>query len=177
VNALVEDTYARVENATEPIGAEDFDTLLLQAGRAHVPYLVATAWAEDIITVSTLQAVIGWAWSGPEYPDEALDTDEWRYLFDSAGFTVDGKPAERPTEPIRLYRGTAYPYRCRWSWTTDLSVAERFANRWDFVEGRLPGRIFTMLAPPDFLLCQNNGRQEMEYVVDTRDLKIREVAV
>lgn len=115
--------------------------------------------------------MIGPVWSAAEYPLETLGQQTWRELFAEAGYTVDGKPADRPIGPTRLYRGCPPSLRRRWAWTADRSVAERFASG---VRGRLPGRVYQVDAPPESLLCMDNGRGEAEYVVDTRGLKIRE---
>lgn len=77
-----------------------------------------------------------------------------------------------------IWSGAEYPDReldrADWSWTADRTTAERFAAG---AGGRPAGRIYTLLAPPESLLCANNCRSESEYVVDTRGLDIREVSL
>lgn len=107
-----------------------------------------------------------------EYPDANLDHDQWRDLFDTAEFTVDGHPAPRPDAPVDLWRGSVPDRRTDWSWTTDRAVAARYAI--GGVGGRPTGRLYRITAPPAALLCANTQRDEAEYVVDTRGLDITE---
>lgn len=151
----------------------EFETRLLHVGRVNGPALLFDAWFGGQITQTTLAATIGPVWSDAEYP-LALGQWAWRELFAAAGYTVDGQPAERPAGPVRLYRGATPNLRRRWSWTTDSSVAERFAA--GDLRGRLPGKVYEIDAPPASLLCAINDRDEFERVVDTRGLRIREAS-
>lgn len=153
---------------------EEFDYLAGREGRNSGPALLSEAYSDCRITAATVTALIGGIWSGAEFPDRHLDREEWRWLFNVAGFTVDGVRAARPAEPVLLYRGTVPERRTDWSWTTDRAVAERFAAG---SGGRPPGRIYTVLAPPEALLCACNGRQEAEFVVDTRGLHVQEAGL
>ncbi|MEH0582816.1 hypothetical protein QA942_01380 [Streptomyces sp. B21-106] len=153
------------------VTTEELDWLIGLAGRAEGPQFLSEALSEDKITAATVTALVGPIWSSAEYPDRELDHDTWRWLFDVAGFTIDGKPADRPTEPLTLYRGSV-PERCTdWSWTRTRAVAERFAEG---PRGRGKGRLWVCEVPPAHMLAANTGRDEDEIVVDTRGLQIAE---
>lgn len=163
--------YSQLLRASR-LTTDELDYLIGREGRNAGPSLLSDAYGEAKITAETVTALIGGIWSGAEYPDRQLDHDTWRWLFNVAGFTVDGAPAPRPTEPIRLWRGTVPARRTDWSWTTDRSIAEGYAN--GTAARRPTGRLYVLLAPPEALLAANNGRDEAEYVIDTRGLAIWE---
>ena len=168
---VVEEAWQEIDSATK-LTTDQLLSLIGKAGRNAGPDFLACAFQDGKIQDSTVTALIGSVWSNAEFPDRYLERDEWRYLFDVAGYTVDGKPALRPTEPVELWRGSVPERRGDWSWTADRTVAERFANG---MRGRLPGRIYRVVAPPEALLCCNTERGEAEYVVDTTGLTIEEV--
>jgi hypothetical protein len=141
------------------------------AGRTSGPTFLAEALAEDKITAETVAALIGDVWSSAEFPDRHLDHDTWRWLFDTAGFTVDGKQAPRPAEPLTLYRGSVPERRTDWSWTRNIKVAEKFAAG---SPNRPPSCVWICAVPPSHMLAINTGRGEDEFVVDTRGLHIAE---
>ncbi len=151
-----------------------FYTLCLRAGRVHGPKVLLDSWMQGRIDNAILSNSVAEVWSAAEYPEQALRRCDWRNLFYSAGYTVDGQLAERPTEPIRLYRGSIPQRRCGWSWTGDLDIAQRFAAGYETGGpiGRLAGEVWEIMAPPAALLSHITGRQEDEYVVDTRGLRI-----
>lgn len=149
----------------------ELEMLISRAGRTHGPEFLATAYAEGKVDADTVTALVGPVWSSTEYPDRQLDHDTWRWLFDVAGFTVDGKSAPRPENPMRLYRGTVPERREDWSWSRDIKVALKFAAG---VRGRPPGRLWVCSVPPAHMLAINTERGEDEVVVDTRGLRIVE---
>lgn len=156
----------------ERLTTEELAWLMGLAGRTSGPTFLAEALAEDKITAQTVADLIGDVWSSAEFPDWHHDRDTWRWLFDVAGFTVDGKRAQRPAEPLTLYRGSV-PERCDdWSWSRDIKVAEKFAAG---SAGRPPGRLWVCTVPPAHMLAANGYRDEDEVVVDTRGLQITEV--
>ncbi|MEV6679444.1 hypothetical protein AB0N09_21705 [Streptomyces erythrochromogenes] len=169
----MQDPFAAVAAASGPITTDDFNELLGRAGRVNGPALLFDAWIGRKISQETLAAHIGPVWSGAEYPDRAVDRGSWRAMFRRAGFTVDGVPATRPDEPIRLWRGSVPARRRDWSWTTERAIAEGYAAG---TAARRPnGLIYTVLAPPAALLCANpTERNEAEFVIDTRGLRIHE---
>lgn len=167
---LAEEAFAELMRA-DNLGAADLRKLIDRAGRNYGPDLIHTAYAEGIIDADTVTALIGPAWSSCEFPDRLLDHDTWRWLFDVAGFTVDGVRAPRPLVPVELWRGSVPERSTDWSWTTDRAVAAKFAAG---LRGRLPGMVYRLLAPPLALLCANIQRGEAEYVVDTWGLTVTE---
>lgn len=107
-------------------------------------------------------------------PEDRIGADAWRELFGVVGFThcdhVDfGRPAERPTEPVTLYRGAIPERASGWMWTDDLDEARCYATR----NGMYRGDVWTTTAPPDHLMATldlpGNARQ---YVIDPRGLSI-----
>lgn len=147
----------------------ELERLISRAGRTHGPRFLSQAYADDKVTADTVTALAGPVWSSTEYPDRQLDHDTWRWLFDTAGFTVDGKAAARPAEPLRLYRGAVPDRRTDWSWSRNLKVALKFAAG---VRGRAPGLLWVCDVPPSHMLAVNTERDEDEVVVDTRGLQI-----
>lgn len=150
---------------------EELAWLMGLAGRTYGPEFLAEALAEDKITDETVTALIGDVWSSAEFPDQHHDRDTWRWMFDTAGFTVDGKRAPRPAEPMRLYRGSVPERRDDWSWTRDIRIAEKFAAG---SPGRPKGQVWVCTVPPSHMLAANSYRDEDEVVVDTRGLQITE---
>ena len=151
----------------------EFMTLFGRAGRLHGPRLLLDAHLSRVIADETVTACIGDAWSGPEFPEQSLCRADWLDLFTVAGFTIDGKPAERPDEPVELWRGAAHDRRQGMSWTSDRAKAEWFAARWTQVDLDEGGSLYRTVAPPEALLCVNNGRNESEHVINPRGLHIR----
>ncbi|MEU5417858.1 hypothetical protein [Streptomyces sp. NPDC020667] len=119
---------AKTAEHGEVLGADRLAELLLQAGRLNGPALLFDAWFGQVIDVGTLVAQVGRVWSMAEYPDAALDREVWRRLFATAGFTVDGRPAERPARLIELWRGSVPERRADWSWSACRAVAEGYAT-------------------------------------------------
>ncbi|MDV9168728.1 hypothetical protein R6V09_01040 [Streptomyces sp. W16] len=165
---LADEAYEQLLAADQLTTAE-LENLISRAGRIYGPEFLEEAVSEAKVTAETVTALVGPVWSSTEYPDRQLDHDTWRWLFNVAGFTVDGKPAPRPTEPMRLYRGSVPERRTDWSWTRDIKVALKFAAG---VRGRDPGRLWVCKVPPEHMLAANTERDEDEVVVDTRGLQI-----
>lgn len=142
-------------------------------GRDRGPELLVELFWEDLLTPEAAAATVGGVWNGAEYPDQCLDRLWWLVLFDLAGYTRNGKPAERPDRQLRLYRGSVPERRGDWSWTDDLTVARGYA---DGTRAQRPtGAVWTALVEPFRLLARNDGpdsRDESEYVVDTDGLAI-----
>jgi hypothetical protein len=158
--------------AAKRLTTAELEKLIGRAGRIYGPEFLDEAYSEGKVTAETVTALVGPIWSSTEYPDRQLDHDTWRWLFDVAGFTIDGKPADRPAEPMRLYRGSVPERRDDWSWSKDIKVALKFAAG---VRGRPPGRLWVCTVPPSRMLAVNTGRDEDEIVSDVRGLRIREV--
>ncbi|MEU8620617.1 hypothetical protein [Streptomyces sp. NPDC048623] len=131
-----------------------------------------------MIDTGTLITQAGRVRSMAEYPDTALDRAVWRTLFKAAGFTVDGRPAERPAHTVELWRGSVSERKADRSSSVSraVAVAEAYATGTG-TGARRPttGRLYRVLAPPRAPLARNNGRAEDEYVLDTETLPITEV--
>ena len=170
VGTLADRMYEQLLAAVQLTTAE-LEQLISRAGRNYGPQFLDEAVSEAKVTAETVTALVGGIWSSAEFPDRYLDHGTWRWLFDIAGFTVDGRPADRPTEPLALFRGAVPERRTDWSWSRDRSVAERFAAG---LRGRGTGRLWVCTVPPAHMLAVNTGRDEDEVVVDTRGLQITE---
>lgn len=167
---LADEAYEELLTA-ERLTTAELERLISRAGRNYGPQFLAEAYSADTVTAETVTALVGPVWSSAEFPDRQLDHETWRWLFDVAGFTVDGKPAVRPVEPMLLYRGSVPERWTDWSWTRDRAVAGRFAAG---LRGRGAGRVWVATVPPWRMLAINTERDEDEVVVDTRGLRIAE---
>lgn len=125
------------------------------------------------------------AWREALAPLSWLTRDQWLELFGAVGYCVNGRPADRPTQPLTLWRGVA---QCRlsrrmvkkhtngaitdpaygWSWTDDLQMAREYAKA--RAVGDLAGHaaVYRANVPPAALLARIIP--EYEYVVDTAQL-------
>ncbi|WP_275293569.1 hypothetical protein [Amycolatopsis sp. La24] len=158
----------------EVLSSVEVDAALLQLPRADGPLLLAFAHLHSLITAADLARTIGEAWAMAEYPDRQLGHEIWRTLFAVAGYTDDGHPVPRPERPLRLFRGAVVERRGDWSWTDNQNTARLYAA--GGLRGRPVGQVWTALVEPARLLARNTGRDESEYVVDTKGLRIAESA-
>ena len=158
-------------------------TALSRVGRNNKPKLLWRLYEEGLLTRPAARRHVGAAWSACEHPEWAFDVDddyggeEWLYLFWLVGcYTVDGKRAPRPEQPLTLYRGAPRESQDGWSWTDDRDVAQWFADRFPDMPDRLPSFVWTATVEPWRLFCRNHedARGESEYVIDTSDLEITE---
>lgn len=152
----------------------------------NAPALVLSLHYEDCLLAEVAAGAVPHAWSAVEFPHQALAEGEWRELFDFAGYTREGVPADRPTEPLTLWRGALAEHRRGWSWTDDLDLARWFADRpltdrrgrvWvaTVEPARLLARISTFrTVEPARLLAGLSQAQtgEPQYVVDARGLDV-----
>lgn len=110
-------------------------------------------------------------WSDAHLPVQNLGLNAWTELFEMAGYTDDGKKAERPADPITLYRCAEPRFVHRLAWTASLEVAEQFAVINKARYGDRPRYLYKITAPPERLLAHITDRDEDEYVVDTRGMR------
>ncbi len=112
----------------------------------------------------------GFAWANGG--DVYLSRDEWRSLFDLAGYREDDDLAPRPTEPLRLRRGATPDVRANWSWADRRDAALMFASSW-FCQEEI-GIVWRAVVKPERLLAKINYPQSTfaEYIVDTDGLAI-----
>ncbi|MFF2077095.1 hypothetical protein ACFVXG_20325 [Kitasatospora sp. NPDC058162] len=160
---LADEAQHKLDTATV-LTTDQLQHLIGLAGRIYGPAFLAQAYSDGKVDNGTVRALVGNVWSACEYPDRELDRDTWQWLFDVAGYTEDGELAERPTEPVELWRGSVPERRTDWSWSSDRAVAEKFAAG---IRGRRPGHLYRLVCPPEALLAANNDRSEAEFVVDT----------
>jgi hypothetical protein len=165
-------TLADAQSSGAMLSQDDLFRLCSRAGRIHGPALLHMAWTYRVISAAVVSAMTGPVWGLAEYPEETLGRRNWLDLFTVAGFTVGGRPADRPSAPVKLWRGSVHTRRRRMSWTSNRDVAEKFAL--DGLGHRPPGALYQVTAPPQALLCVNNDRKEAERVIDTRGLLIQE---
>lgn len=151
------------------MSAEVFDVLLGSVGRLQQAQLLRRLWKTGALQLDAIR-LAGTVWSMTEYPENDLDLERWRAIFDDAGYTVDGRAAVRPADPCRLFRGATHRFKAGWSWTSDLAVARQYAN--DKFSGQRPGHVWVVDAPPDRLLCHNSERDESEFVLEVRGLPV-----
>lgn len=151
---------------------EDLVGMTGRLGRAYGPRVLYNLDYHGLLEPAAYVRGVGHVWGLAEYPGVALDRDDWRRLFRKAGFTIDGELADRPADPIRLYRGSPNAHKRNFSWTPDRSRAEHFVRARTF--GSHQAYLWTTLAPPSSLLAyiHESGRGEDEWVIDTRGLEI-----
>lgn len=126
--------------------------------------------------VDMAEAVPG-VWSDAHLPAQNLGVMTWIDLFTIAGYTVDGKRAERPAEPVTLYRLAEPRFVHRLAWTASRDVAEKFEGIHKARYGDKERFIYTVTVPAERVLARITSRQEDEYVTDTRGLKAKRVTM
>lgn len=162
----------RAVDAGTTVDADTFLRLTSLAGRTAGPALLHTAWTFGLLDRDALAEAASDVWTMAEYPEQSLGRQTWLDIFTEAGFAVDGKRADRPADQVTLYRGAPKERRRRMAWSSDWSTAAKFAT--SRLRGRPAGQVWTVDAPPEALLAVIlDGREEAEYVIDTRGLKIR----
>jgi hypothetical protein len=151
---------------------DNFDKAVTRLGRNYAPALLFDLHNEGLLyRQSDLAPMIDLAWGLAEWPEQTATQAEWIELFKEAGYAIDGVAAPRPLEPTRLFRGAPDDHKRRMAWTSDISMARKFASGEQM--GRpAGGKIWTVLVPPTHLLAQLNNRNESEYVIDPRGLTI-----
>jgi hypothetical protein len=63
--------------------------------------------AAHLLTAELAAELVAEVWCAAEFPEAALDQEEWLSLFALAGYTVNGASADLPPSPLRLYRGAS----------------------------------------------------------------------
>jgi hypothetical protein len=150
---------------------EDIIRLCTYAGRIYGSTILWTLSAHGCIDPKAYPRAVPFTWGIAEYPGLSLSKTQWLGLWENAGFTRDGVPAERPTEPVRLWRAAHPTYKRGFAWTDDIKVAKRFLDmRWH------RSRLYECVVPPDRLLAyiHNEGRGESEWIADVKALRLIE---
>ena len=152
--------------------ADELSLSCSRVGRNNAPQLLFFLDWNHLLTDEALTANIANVWSSCDGAEVRSDHDLWRDYFERAGYTVNGKPADRPTGPLTLYRGAPPEQRADWSWTDDRELAAKDASGdWN---GRPVGKVWRATVEPWRLLAGITYPDEHEYVVDTDELDIVE---
>jgi hypothetical protein len=75
---------------------DDLQMMLIRVGRNYGPYVVNELYCNGDLHPRHAQVVVPDVWSMVEHPLHALDRDEWRQLFNLAGYTHNGKRRAKP---------------------------------------------------------------------------------
>jgi len=156
-------------------GRNEGPSILLDAYEGGLSPLELPAY----VLMLTMRMLVADTWCDAEWPESHFDYGEWINLFSEAAY-----PA--PTHPITIYRGAVPARRNGMSWTTDLAVAQFFANRFALLVGR-PGyeaaSVYEATVEPAAVLCMVDdacrlgGRHESEIVIDPDALEdVRRIA-
>jgi hypothetical protein len=151
--------------------AENIEEAALRLGRNWYPALVSGVSQAGWLSAETARIVVPAAWSSAEFPMLQLEPDEWRELFDLAGYTIECVATARPTESLTLWRGALSEHRNGWSWTDDRDLAQWFADR-PHNAGR--GQVWAAAVDPCRLLARISEQRpgESEHVIDARGLAV-----
>ncbi len=169
VGGLVEWLVDRADELTR----EELLTAYGRVGRDGNPAMLVDLRAEGLIPADVLPVAVSEAWERAEFPEAALDPDEWTELFRECGYVVNGERSDPPAGPLTLYRGATEERRGGMAWTDDVGTARWFAERF----GRFAGvgefvqcRVWVATFQPVDLLARihapGDGRGEHEYVID-----------
>lgn len=134
------------------------------------PKLLYLAHCHDVLkNDDEYREALADTWTAAEWPEQYMDTDLWVDYFTDAGFITDeGQPAERPDQPMVLWRGATVDRKFGMAWTDQPHTANWFAKRFagSLGEKDQPVKVFRCVVPPDVLLAHFEGRGEHEWVVD-----------
>lgn len=155
--------------ANEPVSADEVHTLMATVGRNPAAWLFADLFELGLLPDDALGLVVD-AWQMCEFPGRAVRRRDWVAMFQAAGYRHDDAPAERPAEPLTLYRGAPTKYRRGMSWTSSRETAEWFHERnqaWGY-----DSAVWVAQVPPTRLHCRIDDRKEAEYVVNPNGLRV-----
>lgn len=145
-----------------------YDKLARDVGIVHCSKLLRdlTDAGQLDLADPTMSGIVAQTWaSGEPGSASCIGYDEWRKLFRLNGFTYLGEPAQRPGEPVIVYRGCTPEHRLGMSWSTEVGVARRFAT--EGISSRSSGAVYVARVEPDYLLAFiEEGHEEYEWVVD-----------
>lgn len=151
--------------------------LSARAGRNDYPAILARAmFLDGDDEIDDLPVAVEEAWTMPEWPARALDTDLWLAIFDEARGGDDGayllehtiRPHDELPNPLVVYRAAAEGHEHGMSWTTSFDRAHWFATRLGALR---PHSIWRLEAPRHLVLARyHDSRGEHEVVIDPTDL-------
>ena len=156
---------------TNAMPEEHVKRIMMYTGRAYGPAVIYELDQHQVIDPKAYTTLVPDAWSIAEFPGTSLRTNTWRKLWKKAGFTINGKPAPLPAEPVTVYRASWPKYKHHMSWTDNLEIAKRFFR----VGYRTKQHLYQTTAQPKNLLAYMHERDESEWIVDTRKLIITEI--
>jgi len=158
---------------TAAMPEKDVRRIMCLAGRVYGPIVIYDLDRYKVIDPAAYAPLVPYAWTRAEWPGTSLDIRIWRRLWKKAGFTIDGQPAPHPDAPVKVYRAAWPKYKHFMSWTDSLEIAKRFLR----VGYRVRQHLYQTTAQPENLLAylHEEGRNESEWIVDTRKLEIREL--
>lgn len=153
----------------EEMRASEFERLVGMTGRVYGPRVLHLLDQFAALRPKAYARVVPYAWSLAEFPGLTMPRADWRALWKKAGFVIDGKSAQRPAEPIRLWRGATRAHKGGMAWTEDRAGAQWFVDH-----RHRQGFLWTAVVPPQNLLVRihETGRHESEWIVDTRGVEI-----
>ncbi|MEV0626012.1 hypothetical protein [Nonomuraea wenchangensis] len=177
--------------AFEPMDPDDLlDLIFRDAKRAHargrgLSRRLYQTWQAGEIAGDDLRQALAVVWFEALYPLSWLALDQWRQLYDAAGFIVDGRAAPPCDRPVTLYRGVGMSRTTRrlaakhtrgeirspeygWSWTSSPADARFFADGLAQAAHDATPCVYQVTAQPSAILARY--RTNSEYVVDTRQL-------
>lgn len=94
------------------------------------------------------------AWMGCSAPHLYLTNTQWRRMFRLAGYTINGKVAASPNEPLALYRAAPFSRRSNWSWSPNLAVAKYYQRVGPGAIMMEQSTLWTCTVPPDRVLAR-----------------------
>lgn len=150
-------------------------------GKAMARRLV-DCWRSGELAGSELTKTVPKVWFQCIFPLSWVPAATWAQMFDGIGYCVNGRPADRPAEPVTLYRGvatcrnarrmarkyTGLPPELGWSWTDDPDQATTFAEHAARGAYTGPWAVYRIDAPPAALLARIAINDE--HVIDTSRL-------
>ena len=163
----------------EPWQAADW--ALFEGLAAQFPAMLYSAWKGG--EIEDLGFAIWAAWVRNRSPASCLEEEKWLELFNARGFfvmvaeTVGTPPkyehqTERPTNPLKIWRGAPTPSGGRgMSWSAYQEAARTFAIRWSQLGKE--AAVFEAVVPPEGVLALFGDANEQEVVVDREYLEGR----
>lgn len=170
----VDALLTRLRSEARPLGREALDAVLNAVDPDDAPALLFDLDWDGLLTDEAC-TLAGPVWCSAGYPQDCADTVAWRVLFERAGYCIDGVPAQRPRQPLRLYRGSVEARKERWSWTDSAEQATKWAHG-ELANRPANGLVWTAVVTPGQLLGGVTDSYGRDYVVDTGGLEITELA-
>jgi hypothetical protein len=178
--------HAGARTLTSTVSTAFYGTALHPVNNRDLPDFVHALVIADCVAPEREREWITQGWTRPEFPCLNLGVPKWLDLFGRVGFITDwdaeehdGEAPTVPTATTTLYRGvrlTMHPATNQaasrgLAWTDDVDRARWFATRFG------DGLVVTADVTPRRVLARFIGRNESEWIVDTRRLRIEQFDV